>query len=107
MVTAWTRKHTKHQVMELLGSVGVACGACLDTKEVLEDPHLRARGMVVDVEHPTRGTFPMPGCPIQLSASPVEVHPSPLLGQNNAEIYHKLLGLTPEDLRTLRAEGVV
>jgi formyl-CoA transferase len=107
LVTEWTRKHTKYEVMELLGKVGVPCGACLDTKEVLEDPHLRARGMVVDVHHPVRGTFAMPGCPVQLSASPVDVQPAPLLGQDNQAIYQKLLGLSDADLQHLQNEGVV
>jgi formyl-CoA transferase len=107
MVATWTRQHTKHEVMERLGKVGVPCGACLDTKEILEDPHLRARGMVVDVEHPTRGKFTLPGCPVQLSASPVEVQPSPLLGQHSREVLNQWLGLSETDLDTLRQEGVI
>jgi formyl-CoA transferase len=107
IVTAWTKQHTKHEVMERLGMAGVPCGACLDTKEILGDRHLRDRGMVVDVEHPRRGKFAMPGCPVQLSASPVEVTPSPLLGQHNTEVYAKLLGLSEDDLGTLRQEGQI
>jgi formyl-CoA transferase len=107
MVTEWTRQHTKHEVMERLGKVGVPCGACLDTKELLEDPHLRQRGMIVDVEHPTRGTFTMPGCPVQLSASPVDVHASPLLGQHSQEVLRRWLGLNDTEIDTLRQEGVI
>lgn len=107
MVTEWTMQHSKYEVMDKLGKVGVPCGACLDTLEILNDPHLRERGMIVDVEHPQAGTFAMPGCPVQLSASQVEVQSSPLLGQNNADVYNRLLGLTEQDLRDLHETGVI
>lgn len=107
MVAEWTKQHTKYEVMDILGKAGVPCGACLDTLEVLNDPHLRMRGMVVDVEHPKAGKFAMPACPVQLSESPVEVQPSPLLGQHNADVYSRLLGLTEVDLQALHDTGDV
>ena len=107
MVGEWTQKHTKYEVMDILGKAGVPCGACLDTLEVLNDPHLRQRGMVVDVEHPHAGKFAMPACPVQLSESPVEVEASPLLGQHNAEVYERLLGLKDAELSQLRETGDV
>lgn len=107
MITEWTKKLTKYEVMDLLGKAGVPCGACLDTKEILEDPHLRERKMIVDVTHPTRGTFPMPGCPVQLSESPVEVQPSPLLGQHTNDVLKQWLGLGDDELQSLREGGVV
>jgi formyl-CoA transferase len=105
IVGEWTRKHTKYEVMDILGKAGVPCGACLDTLEVLNDPHLRQRGMVVDVDHPKAGQFAMPACPIQLSESPVDVVPSPLLGQDNTVVYKRLLGLDEGRLEALRQTG--
>ena len=66
--------------MRLMGDAGVPCGACQDTGEVLTDPHLKAREMIVDVDYPERGTYQTVGCPIKLSASPVTVSRPPLLG---------------------------
>lgn len=105
MVSEWTQKHTKYEVMDILGQCGVPTGACLDTLEVLNDPHLRQRGMVVDVDHPHAGTFAMPACPVQLSESPVDVEPSPLLGQDNEVVYKRLLGLGEAELAELREAG--
>src|ERR1700747_202490 len=57
IVEAWTRQRSKHEVMRLMGDAGVPCGACQDTGEVLADPHLKAREMIVDVDYPPRGTY--------------------------------------------------
>ena len=67
IVEEWTRRHTKHEVMRLLGDAGVPAGACQDTGEVLADPHLKAREMIVDIDYPTRGTYQTVGCPVKLS----------------------------------------
>jgi formyl-CoA transferase len=107
LVEGWTEKRTKHEVMELLAGAGVPCGAVLDSVEVLSNEHLRGRGMIVDVEHPTRGRITMLGSPIHLSASPTEVTRAPLLGEHNGEVYGRLLGLAETDLAALRRDGVL
>jgi len=85
----------------------VPCGAVFDSADVFSDPHLKERGMIVTIEHPTRGTMTMPGCAVQLSQSPREVHPAPLLGQHNEEVYREFVGLSPGELSELKAEGVI
>ncbi|TMA57263.1 MAG: hypothetical protein E6J80_06625 [Deltaproteobacteria bacterium] len=115
IIAAWTRQRDKFEVMRVLGEAGVPCGAVLDSGDVLANEHLKARGMITTVEHPTRGTFTMPGCAVQLSDSPVELRPAPLLSQHNAEVLGALLGLTNgrrgclnphEDVETLRLGDV-
>lgn len=103
----WTRQRTKHEVMRLLGAAGVPSGACQDTGEVLADPHLRARDMIVDIDFPTRGTYQTVGCPIKLSDSPAQVTRPPLLGEHTAEVLDSLCGVGPEALARLRGSGVV
>ncbi|MGA2412250.1 MAG: CoA transferase, partial [Candidatus Binataceae bacterium] len=107
IIEGWTGQHSKHEVMKLMGEAGVPCGAILDSVELLKDPHMRERGMVVTVDHPVRGKFTMPGCPIRLEDSPAEVTSAPLLGQHNGEVYGKMLGLTASDLEQLKQQGVV
>jgi formyl-CoA transferase len=107
IINEWTSKHSKHEVMRILGEVGVPCGAVLDSIELLNDPHLRQRGMITTVKHPARGDFAMPGCPIQLAESPVEVRSAPLLGEHNAEVYREVLGYSDKQLEELRSAGIV
>ena len=107
LIEAWTRQRTKHEVMKLLGDAGVPCGATLDTGEVLTDPHLRARDMIVDVEYPVRGTYQTVGSPIKLSDSPVTVRRPPLLGEHTEALLGSLCGMTAEEVATLKAAGVV
>ena len=107
IIEDWTSKHAKHEVMKVMGEAGVPCGAVLDSVELLNDPHLKERGMVVTVDHAVRGKFTMPGCPVKLEDSPAEVESAPLLGQHNAEIYGQMLGLKDSDLEQLKQQGVI
>jgi len=92
--------------MKILAGAGVPCGACLDTGEVLTDPHLQARDMIVGVEHPVRGRYVTVGNPIKLSASPTTITPAPLLGQHRHEVL-KELGYSDTEIRALEAERTI
>ena len=107
IVSDWTRQRSKHEVMQLLGDAGVPSGACQDTGEVLADPHLRAREMILDVDFPTRGTYQTVGCPIKLSDSPVEIVRPPLLGEHTADVLGALCGVGAEEVARLKKDGVV
>ena len=106
-IEAWTSRRSKQEVTTILAGAGVPCGSVLDSKEVLTDPHLKATGFITELEHPRRGPYPMPGNPVKLSESPTEVVRAPLLGEHNAEVYGKLLGLGEAELDTLRRDGVI
>jgi formyl-CoA transferase len=107
LVEGWTRERTKHEVMKILAGAGVPCGACLDTGEVLADPHLKAREMILDVDYPPRGTYKTVGCPIKLSDSPAEVTRPPLLGEHTGALLGELCGVDPEEVTRLREDGIV
>ena len=94
-------------MLETLGKAGVPCGAILDTQEVLDDPHMNARGAVETIDHATRGRFRVPGCPIRLSSGKAATTPPPLAGQHTDLVLAEVLGLGPDDLAALRAIGAV
>jgi formyl-CoA transferase len=107
VIAAYCLTRTKHQVMAEVAPLGIPCGAVQDTMEVMHDPHLVSRGMITPVEHPVAGAFAMPGCPIRLEQSPVQVQAAPLLGQHNTEVYGELLGYTPEQVQALKAQKII
>ena len=97
----------QHEVLAILGKAGVPCGAVLDTGEILDDPHLNARGSITTIDHPTRGRFRLPSCPVRLTASPAVTTPPPLAGQHSAEILAEMLGLSKEEVAELQRRRVV
>jgi formyl-CoA transferase len=107
IIEEWTGTRTKHEAMRLLGDAGVPCGAVQDTGEVLADPHLKAREMIVSLDYPNRGTYQTVGCPVKLSDSPAELTRPPLLGEHTAELLGALCGLDPDQVKRLRDDGVV
>ena len=91
--------------MRALMEADIPCGPVLSTGDLIEDESLAARGIIVEVDHPERGTFKTVGCPIVLSNSPVEVRSSPLLGEHTREILREL-GHSDVEIEELRAQGV-
>lgn len=107
IITAWTIQRDKHEVMKLLGDAGVPAGAVLSTEELMNDTHLRERGVFATFTHPARGEVTVPGWPVRMSESKVSVTSPPLLGESNCEVYGELLGLAPEEIEALRRAKVI
>ncbi len=107
IIGEWMARHTKQEVMRILGEAKVPAGMVLDTADLRNDPYLWERGMFVTVQHPTRGPVVVPGWPVMMSDCTVEIEGSPLLGQHNAEVYDEWLGLNEGDLEQLRAKGII
>lgn len=70
--------------MKAMGDAGVPCGACRTLAEIMADPHLKARDMIVDMEYPPRGRNHTVGSPLKLSDSPVTFSRPPMLGGGRA-----------------------
>lgn len=107
MIADWTRRHTKHEAMRLLGAAGVPAGAVLDTRELLDDPDFERRGMIQTMPHPAQGGYKMPGWPVRHNGATAPVGPAPLLGEHTAQVLSAWLGLGAEEVRALKADGVI
>lgn len=107
IIEKWTMERTKSEVFHILGKAGVPCGPTLNAEDIYSDPHLEERDMIITLEHPKRGPFMMPGCPIKLDDSPVEPTIAPLLGQHTDEVLSEVLGFEEKDLVDLREQHVI
>jgi len=105
VIEKWTQQYTKFEVLDKLNAIDVPCGPIMSTKDIIEDESLKGR-MIVDVEHPERGTFKTVGCPLVLSDTPVEITASPLLGAHSEEILGEI-GWTGSSVKDLLAAGVL
>ncbi len=86
---------------------GIPCGIINTIDRVVADEHLKARGFIVDLPHPTLGRVRVTGSPLHFSRTPVRLERAgPLLGEHNAEVL-KELGFGPEEIARLEAEGVI
>ena len=73
--------------LQALEALGIPAGPVLEFEEAMADPHIVARGMVVETEHPAAGTFKTLGIPVKLSDTPGALRrPAPRLGEHTAEV---------------------
>jgi crotonobetainyl-CoA:carnitine CoA-transferase CaiB-like acyl-CoA transferase len=107
MITDWTKQHTKHEAMEIIGAAGVPAGAVLDTLELYNDPTFEKRNIMQTIQHPTVGAFKMVGWPVRFSGNPPPVKPAPLLGANTEEVLTHWLGLDKDAVGGLKSGGVI
>ena len=91
--------------MEALEAAGVPCAPINTVDKIIEDPQIKAREMIVELNHPVAGNMKVPGVPIKFSATPGSVDtPAPLLGQHTAEILKEMLGWDEEKTKAFFAE---
>jgi CoA:oxalate CoA-transferase len=107
IVGEWTRTRTKRDVFETMIAADVPCGIVQDIGEVLEDEDLNARGVFADIDQPGLGKLRLPRSPLVFGGEPAPVERSPMLGEQNAELYRELLGYDEARLAQLIQEGVV
>ena len=107
LISEWTGQHTKQEAMDILCRADIPAGAVLDMDDLTNDPYLRSRGTMVEIEHPQRGRLVVPGFAPKMSGNDLEYRCSPGLGEHNDKVYGGVLGLSPEEMEELRQKGVI
>ena len=107
IVSEWFARHTAEQIVQVCDANSVPVSRVNSMADVFADPHVQARDMLVEVEHPKLGSLRLPGVVPKLSVTPGAVRTTgPSLGDHNAEVYGAL-GLSAADLERLTGEGVI
>lgn len=107
VVSAWTSRHTKQELLDILGGQ-VPFGPVYDVAEIYADPHFKARNMIAQVEQPgASAPVAIANTPIHLNETPGGVrHRAPLLGEHTDQVLARF-GYAPSEIETLRGAGAV
>jgi len=108
MLAAMVERKKRDEWIALLEDKGVPCGPINDVGEVFANEQVQARGMAVELPHPSAGQVKLVRNPIRMSATPAtsDIAP-PTLGQHTDEVLRDILGRSEEEIAALRERGVL
>jgi crotonobetainyl-CoA:carnitine CoA-transferase CaiB-like acyl-CoA transferase len=108
IVAEMIKTRGKREWIAALEAAGVPCGPINDLAEVFEEEQVRARGMRVEVPHPSGAMAPLVRNPIRMSATPPEVRSAPpTLGQHTDTVLREVLGYDEAAIAALRGKSVI
>lgn len=109
-IESWARTLTRTEACAALGRAGIAAGPCFTDEEVVQDPHLQARQMIVGIPRTDGEPQPVltPGNPIRMSGlRPRHEERVPWLGEHTRQILAEELSLDSLEVSKLQKEGVI
>lgn len=108
LVTAWTSRHTRAEITAIMQEHGVICAPVNDLQDVLDDPHLAARGTLQRRMHPTLGEIAQIHTPLRYrDIDPPALTDAPELGAATAAVLAELAGLDDAAIAQLRRDGAI
>jgi len=108
IVEEWTLTLTTKEVCKILDEYNVPVGPILGIDELIDDPQIAEREMLIEMHHPQEGTVQMPGCPLKYSETKIDrFDASPLLGQHTRYILKNYGNYNDEDIEELHKQGVI
>jgi len=107
-ITAWTKERPAKEIVELLSKDGVPVAEVNTIDKIINDPNIRLRNMLIEMNHPKAGKVKVANSPIRLSKiSNDNIQPSPLLGEHTEEVLREILGFSPEEIEKLKMQKVI
>lgn len=108
-IAAWTSSYTLPDLLETCGKAGLAIGPIYSAEEILNDPHIKARGSIIALDDPETGK------PVRMAAPSGRFsgfegkvrHLGPRMGEHTEAVLGGLLGYDPDRIAALRRNGVI
>jgi CoA:oxalate CoA-transferase len=108
LIEGWSRTLPKMEIFAIAKKRRIPLAPVRDVGEVMHDRHMHERGFLADIDHDEIGAVTVPTSPLRFhGADRRTTTPSPKLGQHNAEIYGGWLGLSADEIATLKTDGVI
>ena len=98
---SWFIEHTMSTAVGILSNNGVPCSPVNSTPQAAEDPHLKAREILVEVTDPIAGSMHVSGKMIKFGRTEMVVGPTPMIGEHSQQILRDILGYSDEKISEL------
>ncbi len=107
-LTPVMKTHPTDWWVEKLEALKIGCGPINTLKQVFDDPHVKARGMEVQMKHSSGAEVTVIANPVRLSETPADYRiPPPLLGEHTSEVLQDLLGIDNKTFESLKKKGII
>lgn len=106
MIADVAKNYTKTEFTAFCNEKNIPCGPVLSTEELMKDPHVLHREMIVKVEGHPQGDYYTVGMPVKLSDGNVDkITPAPMLGEHTEEVLREVCGMSDAKIAELREGG--
>lgn len=97
IVSQWTSELNAQELVKMLDDNDIPCAPVQSINQVMNDPHVKARKSIIEIDYPGLGAYPTPNFVPRFSTLATPMNSAPTLGQHNEEIYKERLGYSQEE----------
>lgn len=108
IIEAWTMQYTNQELEEILNRAKVPVASLKTIEELIDDPHIACREMLIEQDSPIVGKVKFPGNPLKMQGTPPDTSVrAPLLGEHTEEILRDVLAYTAEQIEAMRQDEII
>ena len=103
----WMTFRTRDEIQKVLDAADVPCGPVWSIADVAASDHIKARGMILDPGHPNLAAAPLVRQPVRFGDETPGTARAPVLGEHTDDVLRDVLGVTPDEIESLRRDRVI